>query len=97
MAATAFRVRCIQPLCHLSRRQNGQLPAPRSGRVLGEDGGPDKARAARIPYPGQKEKGTTTMEHLTIDANGAAFHGGRTGAGPPFLLLHGWPEFWFTW
>jgi len=23
--------------------------APRSGRVLGEDGGPDKARTARFP------------------------------------------------
>src|SRR4029077_9446909 len=42
-------------------------------------------------------KGATTMEHLTIDANGAAFHVARTGAGPPLLLLHGWPEFWLTW
>jgi len=37
------------------------------------------------------------MEHLTIEANGAAFHVARTGAGPPLLLLHGWPEFWLTW
>ena len=37
------------------------------------------------------------MEHLTIKANGAAFHVARTGAGPPLLLLHGWPEFWLTW
>jgi pimeloyl-ACP methyl ester carboxylesterase len=37
------------------------------------------------------------MEHLTIDANRAAFHVARTGAGPPLLLLHGWPEFWLTW
>ena len=33
------------------------------------------------------------MEHLTVKANGAAFHVARTGAGPPLLLLHGWPEF----
>jgi pimeloyl-ACP methyl ester carboxylesterase len=37
------------------------------------------------------------MEHLTIEANGAAFHVARTGTGRPLLLLHGWPEFWLTW
>ena len=37
------------------------------------------------------------MEHLTVQANGAAFHVTRTGKGPPLLLLHGWPEFWLTW
>lgn len=36
------------------------------------------------------------MEHLTIRANGAAFHVARTGSGAPLLLLHGWPEFWLT-
>jgi pimeloyl-ACP methyl ester carboxylesterase len=37
------------------------------------------------------------VEHLTISANGAAFHVARLGAGPALLLLHGWPEFWLTW
>jgi pimeloyl-ACP methyl ester carboxylesterase len=37
------------------------------------------------------------MEHVTIQANGAAFHVARTGNGLPLLLLHGWPEFWLTW
>ncbi|KRP85636.1 alpha/beta hydrolase [Bradyrhizobium pachyrhizi] len=37
------------------------------------------------------------MEHVTIRANGAAFHVARTGTGKPLLLLHGWPEFWLTW
>jgi pimeloyl-ACP methyl ester carboxylesterase len=37
------------------------------------------------------------IEHLTFQANGAAFHVARTGKGPPLLLLHGWPEFWLTW
>ena len=37
------------------------------------------------------------MEHLTVQANGAALHVVRLGAGRPLLLLHGWPEFWLTW
>jgi pimeloyl-ACP methyl ester carboxylesterase len=36
------------------------------------------------------------MEHLTVRANGAAFHIARLGAGRPLLLLHGWPEFWLS-
>src|SRR6266481_6276084 len=37
------------------------------------------------------------LQHLTVQANGAAFHVARTGTGQPLLLLHGWPEFWLTW
>ena len=37
------------------------------------------------------------MEHLTVRANGAAFHVARSGRGRPLLLLHGWPEFWLCW
>jgi pimeloyl-ACP methyl ester carboxylesterase len=37
------------------------------------------------------------IDHLTLRANGAAFHVARLGSGPPLLLLHGWPEFWLTW
>src|SRR5216683_2571809 len=44
-----------------------------------------------------EQEGATPMEHLTVPANGAAFHVARTGKGPPLLLLHGWPEFWLTW
>ena len=37
------------------------------------------------------------IEHLNIQANGAALHVVRMGRGRPLLLLHGWPEFWLTW
>ena len=37
------------------------------------------------------------MDHLTLEARGAALHVVRDGSGPPLLLLHGWPEFWWTW
>ena len=46
MAATEFRVRCIRPLCHLSSAMAGDSHRPRSGRVLGEDGGADRALGA---------------------------------------------------
>ena len=37
------------------------------------------------------------MEHLTVQANNAAFHVAKIGTGQPLLLLHGWPEFWLSW
>ena len=32
------------------------------------------------------------MEHLTVPANGAAFHVARTGKGPPLLLYMAGPN-----
>jgi pimeloyl-ACP methyl ester carboxylesterase len=32
-----------------------------------------------------------------VAANGININVAETGNGPPLLLLHGWPEFWFTW
>ncbi len=37
------------------------------------------------------------MEHRSVAANGADFHVALEGHGPPLLLLHGWPEFWWAW
>ena len=37
------------------------------------------------------------IAHQSIAVSGAALHVARTGDGPPLLLLHGWPEFWWTW
>jgi len=37
------------------------------------------------------------MEHLTVQANNAAFHVAKIGTGRSLLLLHGWPEFWLSW
>src|ERR1700676_3321632 len=72
------------------------IPHPRSGRVLGEDGGADKARSQDSRWARQAKR-SQKMEHLTVSANGAALHVARTGQGRPLLLLHGWPEFWLTW
>jgi pimeloyl-ACP methyl ester carboxylesterase len=35
--------------------------------------------------------------HRTVSANGTRFHIAETGEGPLVLLLHGFPEFWWTW
>lgn len=37
------------------------------------------------------------FRHGIVEANGAKLHHARIGAGPPLVLLHGWPEFWLTW
>jgi pimeloyl-ACP methyl ester carboxylesterase len=38
-----------------------------------------------------------TITTRQIRANGININVAETGEGPPLLLLHGWPEFWFTW
>lgn len=35
--------------------------------------------------------------HRSVTANGARFHVATMGEGPLVLLLHGFPEFWWTW
>jgi pimeloyl-ACP methyl ester carboxylesterase len=35
--------------------------------------------------------------HRTVSANGCRFHVAEAGDGPLVLLLHGFPEFWWTW
>src|SRR5690349_10365271 len=35
--------------------------------------------------------------HRSVSANGTRFHAAEAGDGPLVLLLHGFPEFWWTW
>lgn len=35
--------------------------------------------------------------HRFIDGGGARLHVAEEGSGPPVVLLHGFPEFWFSW
>jgi pimeloyl-ACP methyl ester carboxylesterase len=35
--------------------------------------------------------------HRDVTANGTRFHLASVGEGPLVLLLHGFPEFWWTW
>src|SRR5438477_3649335 len=36
-------------------------------------------------------------QHRSVSANGTRFHAAEAGDGPLVLLLHGFPEFWWTW
>lgn len=61
-------------------------PSPASGTP------PTAASAVRLDIPGGKE-----VTHRDVAANGARFHVAELGDGPLVLLLHGFPQFWWTW
>jgi pimeloyl-ACP methyl ester carboxylesterase len=52
------------------------------------DRSPSGTDPVEIPGPWQ---------HRYVAANGARFHVVEAGSGPLVLLLHGFPEFWWTW
>jgi pimeloyl-ACP methyl ester carboxylesterase len=37
------------------------------------------------------------VEHRFVDAGGVRLHVAEAGAGEPVVMLHGWPEHWWTW
>ena len=37
------------------------------------------------------------VEHRFLDVRGARLHVAELGSGPPVLLLHGWPQHWWSW
>jgi pimeloyl-ACP methyl ester carboxylesterase len=37
------------------------------------------------------------VTHRDVDVPGARLHVAEAGAGPPVLLLHGWPQHWWIW
>ena len=52
------------------------------------DGLLDPESVVRMPGP---------WTHRDVAANGARFHVVEAGSGPPVVLLHGFPMFWWTW
>ena len=40
---------------------------------------------------------TTQWNHRTAKVNGINTHYVTHGQGSPVILLHGWPEFWYSW
>jgi pimeloyl-ACP methyl ester carboxylesterase len=37
------------------------------------------------------------VQHRDIEVNGVRLHVAEAGSGPPLLLLHGWPQHWWSW
>nr|XP_029118779.1 bifunctional epoxide hydrolase 2 isoform X2 [Elaeis guineensis] len=42
-------------------------------------------------------EGASGISHRTVEVNGIRMHVAEKGEGPPVLLLHGFPELWYTW
>ncbi len=50
--------------------------------------GPPDATSVLLPGP---------WTHVDVSANGVRLHAAEAGDGPLVLLLHGFPQFWWTW
>jgi len=37
------------------------------------------------------------VRHRTVHANGVDLHVAEAGDGPPLLVVHGWPQHWWSW
>ena len=37
------------------------------------------------------------VTHRFVDTNGICMHVAEQGTGPPVVLLHGFPESWYSW
>src|SRR3990170_7602930 len=44
-----------------------------------------------------ERNGMPEITHRTIETNGITMHIAEAGQGPPVLLLHGFPELWYSW
>src|SRR6201999_3425042 len=53
------------------------------------------------PLPGAPDSSVVLVDgpwtHRVVSANGIGLHVAEAGTGPLVLLLHGFPEFWWTW
>ncbi|KOG90558.1 alpha/beta hydrolase, partial [Streptomyces varsoviensis] len=53
--------------------------------------------AAALAAPSAVVRPDGPWSHRDVAANGARFHIAEMGEGPLVLLLHGFPQFWWTW
>jgi pimeloyl-ACP methyl ester carboxylesterase len=68
-----------------------------SGASTGSDGEVPEGFGSVTASPGLPEGFTDTFESRFVEANGIRQHVVVGGAGPPLLLVHGWPENWYAW
>src|SRR5260370_28524557 len=74
--------------------------APRSAATASRPRGP-RARTGRTRVMVVNAESAVQLagpwSHRTVSANGTRFHIAEAGDGPLVLMLHGFPEFWWTW
>src|SRR6478736_605830 len=58
-----------------------------------------QAMTLSSPIPGNAAlvPGLGAVTHGCVRVDGVQLHYVEAGAGPPVLLLHGFPEFWYSW
>jgi pimeloyl-ACP methyl ester carboxylesterase len=50
-----------------------------------------------MEHPHRARRYAVAMRHGFVEANGVRFHYAEQGEGPLVLLLHGFPECWYSW
>ncbi len=57
----------------------------------------DAGRAAPARAPGSSPAAGEAVRHRRLQANGIGMHVAEAGSGPLVVLLHGFPELWYSW
>jgi predicted alpha/beta-fold hydrolase len=61
-------------------------------------GGPGPAGIVHGMAEGAADgRGTTSISHRELDVRGLRMHVAEAGQGPLVVLLHGFPESWYSW
>jgi hypothetical protein len=55
------------------------------------------AVAQELPSTPGPEDVNSTITHRQIETNGISMHIAEAGTGPLVVLVHGWPEPWYSW
>jgi pimeloyl-ACP methyl ester carboxylesterase len=57
----------------------------------------DVSASPASPGPAWQTDGTSIITHQRVQTNGIRMHIGEAGTGPLVVLLHGFPELWYSW
>jgi pimeloyl-ACP methyl ester carboxylesterase len=66
-------------------------------RFLKTSGAAGLVAAGITPHAGTTASRRHSIRHRTVRTNGIDMHVAEAGTGPTVLLLHGFPEFWYSW
>src|SRR5688572_4491147 len=81
-------------------RRRGLLRGIAAGSALGAARFvvPDQAAPrAGLAATRRQPAGRPAITHRHIETNGISMHIAEAGTGPLVMLVHGWPELWYSW